>query len=271
MNLDLAIHPHYLQLDIYYPQETSESSSSGKTPILFFIYGGGFTTGDRSFPPPADLAYANVATYFAQRGFITVIPDYRLVPDVIFPAPAQDVRDAMEWVIAHPENLIFGNVTNPDVDSIFIFGHSAGALHAFTMLTLPELNSPTLHPKIKGAVLMSGPYRFDRTSGFDEIAVQYWGSLEETDKKDCLGLLRNLSPEQRKSLPSILLIEAERDPGWMQVVGKEFHEALLAHSEIKVKKIYAKGHNHISCTLCMGSNEGEEFAEETVEWMRDIL
>ena len=36
--------------------------------MLFFEYGGGFTSGDRKIDPPYDLGYANVGVFFAKRG-----------------------------------------------------------------------------------------------------------------------------------------------------------------------------------------------------------
>lgn len=56
-----------LQLDIYYPPAEA-LPSSGKTPVLFFTYGGGFFEGDRRLAHPYDLVYANTGAYFAKRG-----------------------------------------------------------------------------------------------------------------------------------------------------------------------------------------------------------
>ena len=57
------------QLDVYYP---IAPSTSGKTQILVWVYGGGFITGARQMPAPMDLGYACVGAYFARRGFIVL-------------------------------------------------------------------------------------------------------------------------------------------------------------------------------------------------------
>src|SRR5690349_88633 len=74
------------KLDIYAPE-----TRGALAPVVFFIYGGGWNHGDR-----AD--YQFVGRAFAARGFVTVIADYRLVPDVRFPAFLQDSAAALKWV-----------------------------------------------------------------------------------------------------------------------------------------------------------------------------
>lgn len=259
-------------MDIYYPSTTATSDKPPQ--ILFWIYGGGLVSGERTLNAPADLGYAHVGSYFADRGFIVVVPDYRLVPNVTFPGPAEDLRDAMLWVLEHPESLKFpgASIAEPDVESVWVMGHSAGAGHIFTLLALPSLYSSFLHPKIRGAVLLSASYHYfpeDVKTGFDGIAVQYYGSVEEAKLNSSLGLLKQLDGEQGKRVPKLLLVKAERDPGWMLTTGKDFEDELERHPEIEVKKIVAKVHNHLSPVWCLGTGEGEEWATETLEWIRE--
>jgi len=70
----LIYHRELLQLDVYYPPPHEGT----KPPILIFVYGGAFIAGDRVFPAPADLIYKCVGAFYASRGFLTIIPDYRL-------------------------------------------------------------------------------------------------------------------------------------------------------------------------------------------------
>ncbi|KAJ7578018.1 Alpha/Beta hydrolase protein [Mycena floridula] len=250
------------KLDIYYPSEAGE-----KTKILFFIYGGGFTTGDRNLTG-AELGYGNLGAFFAGKGMITVIPDYRLVPNVVFPEPARDVRDAIEWIVTHPENLVFGQVTDPDVENITLMGHSAGATHIFTMLALSDLYSSLAQPKITKAILSSGAYHFQPAgfqTGMDAVVVQYYGNAVEAVEKDPMGLLDSMTVETR--LPQLLLLEAEKDPAWLKAVGKDFLRGLLDHPKIRTKRLIMKGHNHISPNWALGTGQGEEWAEEVLAWI----
>ncbi|KAK0434533.1 alpha/beta-hydrolase [Desarmillaria tabescens] len=267
------------KLDIYYPSATSTPS---KSPLLFFSYGGGFDTGARALPPPADLVYANLGSYFSSQGFITIIPDYRLVPSVQHPGAAQDVRDAMQWAIDNPENLAFGGATEPDLDALFVMGHSAGAMNVFTILITPELYSATLHPRIKGAVLFAGAYTFEEMPGFMTVAVeQYYGpaSVEQVNghehkgkhqrEKLPLGLLQAATEEKITSLPRLLLGIAERDPDSLIDASKNFQLALEARG-LTYDKFVAAGHNHISVNFAVGTGQGEEWAEDVVKWIRSV-
>ena len=65
------------KLDIYRP------INEAKGPIAIFFYGGRWREGDRGI-------YGFVDAAMASRGITTIIPDYRLYPEVMFPAFQQD-------------------------------------------------------------------------------------------------------------------------------------------------------------------------------------
>ncbi|MDP2764968.1 MAG: alpha/beta hydrolase, partial [Brevundimonas sp.] len=62
-------------LDIYAPT----APRARPWPLLVLFYGGGWDSGDKTH-------YAWAAEALAARGFVVALPDYRLVPDVHFPA-----------------------------------------------------------------------------------------------------------------------------------------------------------------------------------------
>ena len=245
--------------------------TSEKTPVLFFFYGGGFGSGARTLPAPADIVYANLGSYFAKKGFITIIPDYRLVPQVKFPESARDVKDAIQWVIRNPSQLCEGAVKEPNIEGMFLLGHSAGATHAFTSIAAPELYDALLISKIKGLLLFSGPYHHSMRTGFDEVLKLYDGEdMELWNKNRPFGILQQATSEQLKAYPNILLLEAEKEPDFVIVCGKDFYEEIQKCEQLKVTKIWAKGHNHVSVFPALSSGEGEQWADDTVEWMRKI-
>ena len=63
------------KLDIYTPEGVG---NAGKAPVVVFFYGGSWNSGRRQ-----DYAFA--ARALAAKGFVVVVPDYRLVPQVTFP------------------------------------------------------------------------------------------------------------------------------------------------------------------------------------------
>ena len=71
-------------LDIYAPKGAHDA------PMVVFFYGGGWEDGQR-----AD--YKFVAMALAKRGIVTVVPDYRLYPDVRFPDFLHDGARAVRW------------------------------------------------------------------------------------------------------------------------------------------------------------------------------
>ncbi|KDQ57882.1 hypothetical protein JAAARDRAFT_78398 [Jaapia argillacea MUCL 33604] len=258
------------QLDVYYPIDTSLSSA----PVLFFIYGGGFTTGDRIWAEPHSLGYASLGAFFAQRGFITVIPDYRLVPNVRYPEPAEDIRDAFLWVVMDYPTMKIPGSPAPDVHNIYAMAHSAGATHLTTVLFDAEVLSEPIRsqliPRIQGIVLNGGAYHFRQPLADPEALSHYYGEPREMTKKEPLGLLEAADGDLISRLPEILLVQAEKEPKEIKIVGEDMRKVLQKRLEEcgggrggwkEVKLTENKGHNHISSNWALGSGEGEEWGE----------
>ncbi|KAF9544851.1 alpha/beta hydrolase domain-containing protein [Agrocybe pediades] len=269
------------QLDIYYP--LSPPPTGSKTPILFFIYGGGLNTGDRRISPKTfGLVYSCVAAYFVRRGYLVIIPDYRLVPNVTYPGPAEDVRDAIRWVIQNldvqkgnenpdssPGSLI------PDLNNIFLMGHSAGALHIATMMfeqnVLPW--DDDIRQRVKGLILQGPPYDLSQmTTEWSTWAIhaQYWGNLEIMKANDPINLYRRLPGDVVDKLPGLLMVQGENEPDWLAYAGDRFHEAVKERTGISLDRIIAKGHNHISVNWALSTGVGEDWAEETLAWLAKV-
>jgi acetyl esterase/lipase len=136
---------HGQTLDVWRP---SGGAREG-LPVLIFWYGGGWVHGDRA-------AYAFAARAYAKAGFVVVLPDYRKVPSVRFPAFVQDGAQAVKWTRDHVRD--FGG----DPGRIALAGHSAGA-YTVAMLTLDRrwLRAEGVDPRIvRAAVGLCGPYDF---------------------------------------------------------------------------------------------------------------
>ena len=128
-------------LDVYGPKGVIDA------PIVVFFYGGGWEDGNK-----ADYRFAAMA--LAKRGIVTVVPDYRLYPDVRFPDFIQDGARAVRW--ARRNATEFG----ADPGLIFLVGHSAGAYIA-TMLALDKTQlDPASLSALAGIVCLAGPYDF---------------------------------------------------------------------------------------------------------------
>ena len=127
-------------LDVY-PVEAAKG-------VVVFVHGGYWDGGDKS-------DYVFLADTLTERDFVTVIVNYRLVPEVTFPSYVQDVALALDWVF---ENLS----ADGETANVFLMGHSAGA-HIAALLAFDEtyLNEAGLSPNdLLGFVGLAGPYDF---------------------------------------------------------------------------------------------------------------
>ena len=134
-------------LDVYVPRDPVAS----KTVVVFF-YGGAWRDGARG-----NYTFAGQA--FAARGYVTVVPDYRLYPEVRFPAFVEDAAAAVAWV--RREIAAYGG----DPERIVLAGHSAGA-HSAALLGLDRrylARQGVPMTAIRGVIGLAGPYVFDPT------------------------------------------------------------------------------------------------------------
>ena len=119
-------------------------------PVIVFFYGGGWRSGSKR-------TYRYVAKALARRGYVAVLPDYRIYPPARYPDFLDDGALAVRWVKDNAKR--FGG----DAQKIFLMGHSAGA-HIAAMLAIDAtwLQKVGLVPgrDIAGLIGISGPYDF---------------------------------------------------------------------------------------------------------------
>ena len=105
----------HLLLDLYIPKAYAKP-----LPGIVVVRGGGWKRGDKD-------GFALLAANLAAKGFITACIQYRVFPDVAFPAPVYDVKTAVRWM--RSEGPKYGVSAN----AIGAFGASAGG-HLVTLL-----------------------------------------------------------------------------------------------------------------------------------------
>lgn len=129
-------------LDVYAP-----ARRHGTAPVVVFIYGGSWDSGDKA-------EYRFVGGALAAAGFVTIIPDYRLYPEVVFPAFLDDCAAAFAWACAHGGDY-GGN------GRMVLVGHSAGAYNAAMLALDPSyLARAGATRPLAGTVGLAGPYDF---------------------------------------------------------------------------------------------------------------
>lgn len=84
---------------------------------------------------------------------ITVVPDYRLIPEVRYPAFVEDGAAALRWATEHAGTYC------GDGSAIVLMGHSAGADIAAMLAVDPRWLGDT-RSAVKGLAGLAGPYDF---------------------------------------------------------------------------------------------------------------
>lgn len=135
------------QLDIYLPLPSADSGMA--RPMVVFLYGGSWSSGERA-------SYRFVGEALASRGMVTLVADYRLSPQVRYPAFLQDSAAAVQWAFAHAAEL------GADPRRVYLMGHSAGAYNAAMLALDPRwLAQVGLRPQqLAGWIGIAGPYDF---------------------------------------------------------------------------------------------------------------
>jgi acetyl esterase/lipase len=143
------------KLDVYRPR------GSAGAPVIVFFYGGKWQSGTKEM-------YGFLAAALTARGYVVVIPDYRLYPEVRFPDFIADGAKALRWT---RDNIA---AFAGDASALFVMGHSAGSYIA-AMLALDRqwLADVGLDAgrDIAGLIGVSGPYDFLPLRDQDLIAI----------------------------------------------------------------------------------------------------
>lgn len=131
-------------LDVYAPRQMSVAR-----PVAVFIYGGGWEKGRK-------WDYGWVAQALAARGYVVVLPDYRLFPKAHFPDFLKDGAQAVRWAV---DNV---GAYGGDASKIVLLGHSAGAYNAVMLgADTRYLKAAGVDPdRVRGVVGLAGPYEF---------------------------------------------------------------------------------------------------------------
>lgn len=215
------------KLDIY--------SRPGLTnaPVLFFVHGGAWKTGDRSY-------YGPLGSRYAREGCVTVLPSYRLAPKFPHPAQVEDVAAAFAWTVRHIA------ARGGDTNRIVVAGHSAGA-HLVSLLALDEkyLAAHQLSPKgIRGVMGFSGAYNLEAPDVMDSV---FGKNLEAR---------RAASPlfHVHSGVPPFLLTYCEWNYFSLPAQAKEFHNA-LQKAGVSSELVFIPRQDHISEMLNVANKD----------------
>lgn len=236
------------------------------------------------------MGYRALGTFFATQGFLVVIPDYRLVPEVRFPAASEDVGDALLWVAGHAGEVAgaavaAGSVRRElDPGCVFMLAHSAGAAHALVMQVYAPVRARWVERaaemglRVRGLVLSGSPWYFGvRGETFVTTGPVkfYFGGEAQQKEREPRALWKVFGEEEVRGFPDVLLIQAEREPDWLKVetkgiMEKEMRDKLKSVGRELEETYIALGHNHVSLNWALGTGDaqGEKWGYDVVEWIK---
>jgi arylformamidase len=237
------------RLDLYVPD--------GKGwPVLLFVHGGGWDSGDRQLTVAGVDLYANIGRFFASHGVGSAVIGYRLLPGVPWREQIRDVAGAVAWVYRNAAK--YGG----DSQCLFLSGHSAGAQLASRVALDPEpLKAEGLSKKIVAGVIAVSGAGFE-IGGEESLASRggrrgyYQRRFEQGDTTGAwagqVSLLRFID---KTSPPFLVLYGSAETLGLRQQ--SELLAERLKNAGVPTELIVVPHRDHVQMVLTMSRKEGE--------------
>jgi acetyl esterase/lipase len=179
------------------------------SPLVIYVHGGGWKRGDKG------MAAGEKGAHFLQQGYAFASVNYRLVPACTVEEQAQDVANAIAYVIRNAQKLGF------DGKRVALMGHSAGAhLVALVGTDLSYLKAAEIGGKaLRGVIPLDGaaydvPRQIAEGGNFmHDTYLQAFGNDPERQKK--------LSPTAQAAAPNapaFLILHVQRVDGTAQSI-----------------------------------------------------
>lgn len=231
------------KLDLYVPDNLPASA-----PVLLFFYGGSWEGGSKSY-------YKALGQAFASQGIVVAVADYRVYPQVRYPAFVEDGARAFQFLHTHVA------AHGGDPARLFVSGHSAGAYIAMMLAADPRyLRAAGADPAwMRGVIGIAGPYDF----------------LPLQDKK----LIVIFGGANRPQTQPITYIDGKRPP-MLLVYGTDDTTVLPRntlsvaaklrsfHSPVEVKSYAGVGHIGIILSLAPGFRGRTSLRQDILDFVR---
>lgn len=222
------------RLDVFQAED-----ATGARPVLIFVHGGGFTGGNKH--TPGSPFYDNIPLWAARHGLVGVNMTYPLAPQAVWPSASENIARVVRWV---RDNIA---AHGGDPARIYLFGHSAGAVHAASYAAFPHIHGAA-GTQLAGLILMSGIY--DLTTF--PLAPNYQAYV---------GNDPALYPE-RSSLPGLLtqptplmVVAGELEPPPFGAQFETLAQAIADTSRPNARTLLVPQHSHISLGYAIGTDD----------------
>jgi acetyl esterase/lipase len=220
---------------------------------VFHAAGDSLTMGDKG---GADVPfYNNFGAWAVRAGFVGVTMTYRHAPLHVWPAGAQDVAAAMEWMQANIARF------HGDSSCIVLVGQSAGAAHVAGYLAGQGVAAGS-RPAVAASILMSGIYEPDMFER-NPMHEVYFGA-----DRGNYALRSTVLALAATSVPCLFTI-SEFDPAQFQRQLAAVFAARVAVCGRCPEVQFLPDHNHVSPAMQLGG-EADSVGEKLAGYVRRV-
>jgi acetyl esterase len=235
-------------------------------PLFVLLHGGGWVIGDLE---SAD----NMARFLCRHVTCAVLSvDYRLAPEHIFPAAVEDSFAAVQWAIAHADEL------GGDPNRVLVGGDSAGGtLSAVVAQMAHQKGAPKLAGQVlfyaatNAATLDTPSYKEfgEQSLGLPRRDVDWFLDQYTPDPKDRLDArVSPLLRDDLRGLPPALVVTAEfdvlRDEG-------EAYARRMQEAGVKVRLMRCNGMVHGFLSMIGLIKRATQYFEQAAEEIRKMV
>ncbi len=203
-----------LLLDLHVPDDTAVGAGAAGSPVVVWIHGGGFTSGDRRYLPPT-LEPDAVFAALTGAGLACATVDYRLAAEARWPAQRTDIAAAISFLRRRAGEY------GLDASRVATWGESAGGhLALMAGLTDPGVAAVAAWYPLTDLALLPA----------DAFAGRTGRRLFGRDPVGRSDLMTDASPVTHvtASSPPCLLMHGDQDEELSVIHSERLHEVLTA-------------------------------------------
>jgi len=234
-------------LDVFTPVD-----GTAARPVLIFVHGGAFIGGNKRTAPDSPF-YDNIMLWAARHGYVGINMTYRLAPKSPWPAGAEDIASAVQWVATHVAQ------SGGDPMRVFLMGHSAGAIHVATYVAHPEFHK-VAGGGLAGAIVVSGIYDL-AASPLGDQEMAYFGTdpSRYQERSSLAGL-------QASAIP-LMIASSELDPPRFIEQFEQLKQALCKRAAGCARAVMLPQHSHMSEVYSINTGD-DRLTREIAEFMQ---
>ena len=240
---------------------TPNTAEKGPLPILIYYHGGGWVIGSPE-------THQKEACYYADKAeCIVILPDYRLAPEHVFPAAAEDSYAVLQWVSTNADTI------GGDASRIALGGDSAGGnLAAVVSQMARDRKGPAIalqlliYPATRMGATTQSYEDFKEGYFLTAVAMNWFFGHYLSQSGDWDDLLASpLLATNFMGLPPAYVMTAGFDP--LRDEGKAYADKLKA-AGVPVEYVCYEHQVHGFASLAGAVDEARQFLDEASAVLR---